>query len=222
MTGPHDPSIRSGLAPMIDSDTVLVLVGAIEYGFTVHEAPLRAHSRFFDAAMSGAWKESSKRIVKLPMENAAIFNVYVQWAYTSKISIAENWSYDDFLSLYLTACRLQDGDLQDATIDCIITQRQPPALISPNENDVSKIYNNTAIGNAARRLFVDIWTSDASEEWLVKLCDNVAAQFYFDLAKALIKMNAGRAAPLLVDKAGSTCKYHQHKEGECYSKKFAV
>ncbi|KJX98753.1 hypothetical protein TI39_contig392g00026 [Zymoseptoria brevis] len=217
----HDPSMSIDLAPSVDGDFVTVLIGKNERKFFIHEAPLRAHSRFFDAAMSGAWKESAHRILKLPVEQEAPFKIYIRWVYTNKTSFAESCASRDFAELYIMASRLQDGECQGAAIDCIIRRTQTKQKV-PNEHTVNMIYSNTLAGDPARRLCIDCWVIHGSERWFENPAGAIDAQFYKDVAKLFCSKRNGKELPnRLYDEHGSTCRYHQHGEGECYGKKYA-
>jgi hypothetical protein len=214
--------VRCTDSTSITGDVVTVLVGEYERKFIVHEEPLRAHSRFFDAAMSGVWLESSERIIRLPMEGPKLFSVYVQWIYTSRVALPDHWGLNRLAHLYIMASRLQDGNLQDAAIDCMIRLVEEDGTCSPLEDAVGPIYDHTATGDLARKFLVDCWVKFGWTDWVHEADENVDAQFYCDLARALFLFQGKASLPSLLEFDGSTCKYHQHGDNECYSKKYTA
>lgn len=53
--------------------------------FTVHEELVRASSPFFEAALGRDWQEAAERIVNLPDDRPAIFQLYIQWLYSGQM-----------------------------------------------------------------------------------------------------------------------------------------
>ena len=53
--------------------------------FTVYEKLIRKSSEFFDNALKGPWRESSKRVVHLPEFDPSTFDIYHLWLFTGRL-----------------------------------------------------------------------------------------------------------------------------------------
>ena len=64
---------------------VTVLVGSQETQFEIHRGLLCASSDFFKAAITGNFKESDQKEIKLPEQDVKIFRFFVHWLYTGRL-----------------------------------------------------------------------------------------------------------------------------------------
>ncbi|KAK3700453.1 hypothetical protein LTR37_015957 [Vermiconidia calcicola] len=129
---------------------VKILVGAEGKCFYVHSSLLREHSEFFKAALNEVWQEGKERMVRLPEEQPAIFELYMQWLYTKRVF----WTMEDrgadferLSTLYGLGERIFDTVFQDSTMTAIVTASRTKddngKTWSPIGLNTSIIYENT-------------------------------------------------------------------------------
>ena len=207
-----------------------VLVGNKRTKFMLHEQTLRSNSKFFEAALSRNWRESTERKVLLPEETTDHFRIYAQWVYTGKLFTEDKaqdmkpnqYPFDNLAGLYAMGARLQDQPFQDAAIDAILAetrvQRGSKSYL-PAPDLIPIIYENTLPGDAARRLLVDICVKNNFKSHIRPDKGEPYLQFAADVASVALSDQARKGDIKLFGDDGSTCKYHGHgSEGVCYSK----
>jgi len=217
----------------IDSEPILVLVGASKYKFYIHEKLIRSNSGFFDTALKKEWAEGQDRRVELPSFEVDIFKVWIKWLYTGRIFLTTEGDLQKdhtgvykschntrWASCYALADYIHDSDFKDAAIDAMIevicqTNLYPFSL-------AGYIYPHSVKGSAHRMLAVDLFTKYWRRDDYIRSIDqpkeflhDVLVSIGPDLAEGVKRHYASR---LPIDK--DTCKYHDHgPDKPCYKTK---
>ncbi|KIW71490.1 hypothetical protein PV04_03648 [Phialophora macrospora] len=131
---------------LIDRTAVVnVVVGTLpERRWVVHEHLLTSASRFAKAALALPFKEREERTLRLPEEDPDVFDLFVQYLYTSATG---NLSMDMRIRLYVLADRMQATALCDsvrATLDGL-------ACRFFSEAQLEYVFENTPPGDRLRR-----------------------------------------------------------------------
>jgi len=96
-------------------------VGPNESVFKAHEEFLRSKSEYFRTALEGNWREAIEGTFKFPDDNAAVFSLFIDWLYHSRIKfkLIRSMSTDVYLAeAYFLGdkrgCRQFMNDILDA------------------------------------------------------------------------------------------------------------
>lgn len=191
--------------------------------FAVHETLLRKDSAFFRDALDGDRLEPTAKIITLPEQSPAAFEVYTGWLYYRKIysdgeSITAEVQFSVLLDAYYLAGFLGDIDFADAIMDAVIDttitlSRYPCEVISP-------AYEKLPRGSPLRQLLLDMWVYDGNSEWWDIYHDVLTPEILNDIVSSLIAIKGtgavdGTIAPY---EFGHKCNYHLHEQTEqpCY------
>ena len=178
-------------------------------------------SEFFKSATKEEWRKG-KDAIKVPEDDAEVFNVYVQWLYSGRIPLAIDTAQMDYTflaKLYVLGEKLIDITFKDAVINKIVANTRALAKNGqryyPSPSVVDIIYEHTMSGSPARHLMVDLYVRTAVDGWEL----DANHEFMVDLAKSLVK---NRVLLHKDDKlykeldAGVACAYHSHdKDKPC-------
>ena len=172
--------------------------------------------------MNGKWKESKSRIIRLPANQPATFNLYARWLYTRRIPSSDstfnsNTCEKEFRKLvdaYILGDQFQDTGFRNAVVDtflCAVDMRNEAGTqFYPSGGCIKQLYEGTPGPCGFRRLLVDTFVQSGSYEWLEAPNGCHPPEFLQDLAVALLKAsepkNADPAGPL------EGCLYHEHEE----------
>ncbi|KAK4897823.1 hypothetical protein LTR27_004595 [Elasticomyces elasticus] len=149
------------------TDVFTVLVGPEEEKFMLHASIAIKHSKFFNAACNGGFKEAEDKIVRLPETAPATFRAYLQWAYSGGVVVVDEEELKADVEgqncrwrlamLYVLASFLADTPLQNKVIDEYIgSLRSVTYGIGPC--GVVFAYEHTPAGSSLRRLLVEEWS----------------------------------------------------------------
>ena len=184
-----------------------------------------ASSLFFNAALSGPWKESGGKVC-LTDHDPSLFNVYLQFLYTSKIHSSaaddvkengEDREWDRLIGLYLMGDHFVDAKLMNASVDAMIdkwkTGKRWPLGYA------HRIYENTMTGSPLRRLIVDFHVHLGVGMALARSSQqesDAPKEFFIDAITEFAKVGAAlfekdTPEPWDVDQ----CRYHVHATGQC-------
>ena len=172
--------------------------------------------------MNGKWKESKNRIIRLPANQPATFNLYAQWLYTRRIPSGDstfngNTCEKEFRKLvdaYILGDQFQDTGFKNAVVDtflCAVDMRDEAGTqFYPSGGCIKQLYEGTPGPCGFRRLLVDTFVQSGSYEWLEAPNGCHPPEFLQDLAVALLKASE----PKNTDPAGPLkgCLYHEHEE----------
>ncbi|KAF2803317.1 uncharacterized protein BDZ99DRAFT_576220 [Mytilinidion resinicola] len=165
--------------------------------FSVHDTPLRSHSKFFANALKGPWKESKERLVKLPEDDPELFSIYMHYIYCGTLAIlAENMEADikEFCNqfatlahLYVFAEKIQDTACKNNVIDAMLASVRVKNKLPPTRI-VCIIYSGTAGPCSARKLLVDLCARWAKESYYKNpRQDKLPADFLVDVIDKMIE-----------------------------------
>jgi hypothetical protein len=172
--------------------------------FTIHEGIICARSKFFRCAMKGYWVEREDRLVKLPKEDAGIFEMYLNLVYANKIT-SKSDSIDSqptveeihaeyylLVKLYVLCEMLQDTVAKNPIVEAILAVSQVHVgnrfTVLPASSVVAEIYSSTLKDNPARRLMVDLWSTIDRSLVTETQQSGPPYEFLIDLAMALRDM----------------------------------
>ncbi|ERF77049.1 hypothetical protein EPUS_07955 [Endocarpon pusillum Z07020] len=167
-------------------DAVTGIVGSEKVSFTVHQRLLCDASKFFKDALSGGFKEATKKQVRLPDVTPTSFESFLSWLYSSfpgqthmieelKTSVPYLcWSLA--LQLYTLAHYLQCPAFGNNVITCIRTRLDDDLPITePNAQQITDIYSQTLGDCGLRRLIVLMHTIVPSDEALLSTAEQISA-----------------------------------------------
>lgn len=204
--------------PDYSDNFISVLVGPEESKFVIHEATLRHHSKFFDAACSRDWKEGQERVVRLPEHDAEAFMVYTHSAYTSKLDMTLIFVPDErdshpsiFGEVYVLANYLQSNTLCNLVVDYVLkgADMVPANTFFPEV--LAYFFANTTHESKMRLLFLDMMSARINEAWLNKYEEECPPELLLVLAKRYV---AGKTSKPPGPTYADRCKYHIHEEGK--------
>jgi hypothetical protein len=185
------------------SRTISVEVGTEGLKLSVHEAVVRRSSVFFDNAMKPEWtaSRSEPRVVDLTDEDPGIFKLYLHWLYFKTLSTVATEDPGKLNSENITLSRcyvmgekLMDIGFKNATLNALIDAKINQPFYKaryPGQRSMNIIYDGTLEGSPARRLLVDIWSTEGAENWANSLSDEISPSFALDLSKALLTRSRG-------------------------------
>ena len=127
---------------------ILVIVGegADQARWTIHQALLKSHSKFAQAALKHSLKEKDDNTIRLPEEDVDAFAEFVKFVYTGCIV---SFSIEMIVRMYTLADRLQAHKFADACFETLATTD------SQYETAQMKfIFDNTTENDRVRRLCI--------------------------------------------------------------------
>lgn len=150
---------------------ITILVGEEERRFTVHKDMLCAKSKFFRAACSKRWASGVEKIVRQPEGTVEDFQIYVEWVYTSKVTLdTENLDKQQarLMDLYILGDVLDDYQLRNATMKRLIANVRK-GIENLKTDQLVKVYAATTTGSPLRQFIVN-WTLRSLDRERIKLC----------------------------------------------------
>ena len=133
--------------------------------FIVHKAIICQKSTFFRVALAGNFKEAAQQEVELPTDDAAIFDTFVEWLYTSEISVRPDpegqriWQW--FVELYILGDKLDAKDFKNHVMNSM-AQALMTAVFNdkglPSQHIVTDAYSGTPKNSQLRQLLVDLYS----------------------------------------------------------------
>ena len=125
---------------------MIVGEGADQAQWTIHQALLKRHSKFAQAALKHSFKEKDDNTIRLPEEDVDAFAEFVKFVYTGCIV---NFSIEMIVRMYTLADRLQALKFADACFETLATTD------SKYETAQMKfIFDNTTENDRVRRLCI--------------------------------------------------------------------
>lgn len=193
-----------------------IVVGAEEKStIYVHENLLRSHSPFFEAALSKTWREGKDGRIKLPNDEPALLEVYIQFLYCGQVSVSpvrtaaalrykeHESEYFTLAELYTLGERLMDIKFKNEVINDMFFRVYPlPSSIEPQRpvaSAVDMIYRGTTAGSPARRLMVDIYFWKGKAEWMLGRPEDNNTEFLTDLTALLLRRTDRRSKRVIGD-----------------------
>ncbi|KAF2122116.1 hypothetical protein BDV96DRAFT_640181 [Lophiotrema nucula] len=174
--------------------TIVVGEGDEQEEFTIHEALATQRSRFFRNCMKGNWKEAEDRVVKLPKEEPAIFELYVQSLYAGHVSNQDDTSppFPKLGKIFALAHMLQDTEARNTATKEIFAKIErvvvPSYAIPPADffDMITSVWETSDKDAPIRRLLVDTFKSynmlasygKAEKEQIIACFEKVPADFH--------------------------------------------
>jgi hypothetical protein len=143
--------------------------------FAVHENILSSRSQQFKDHLNSLLSEHGFKVINLPDVDPYAFSLYAQLLYTGHIPSGSPTTktadeYGPLYKLYILMRNFDDIAAQNAALDAILSKAMEPfaspEVTLPRCEHVGIIYGGTEGPYAARRLMVDLYTSQASGELL--------------------------------------------------------
>ncbi|KAL8898476.1 MAG: hypothetical protein Q9192_002062 [Flavoplaca navasiana] len=192
---------------------IKVLVGPSEYCFSIHRGLLTSKSTFFNAALTGSWREAEEDTVRLVEEVPELFAIYVVWIYGHDWTVDHNrreHSLAICCRLYVLADVLGSEELGNLMIDQIRDIVARPHLDLTCET-IGYVYDNTLPESPLRRLIVDILT------WELKPDKNLVTEVpecLYDIVWVFINRQNKKISDKKPYADKIACKnYHVHRDG---------
>jgi len=141
---------------MVESFTVCV--GKEAKQFVVIQSIATRSSKFFQAAISRDWKEAREKRVMLPETEIEVFEGYLQWLYTSHITITD-WKQDYFqmANLYVLGDFLDDVTFRNAILKTAMSTFLEKFQL-PNAQVVRVAWERTPTNSLLRQSFSEMWS----------------------------------------------------------------
>jgi hypothetical protein len=161
------------------------------------EKALRSASGFITAALLNV---SFSDPPDLTHEDPSLVKNYLTWINTGNIAAPKQTPYSGYKEgmaptmEHLAQCyglgeRLQDVKYRNAIL-CKILYHVATKRLFPGDRAVAIIYENTTRGSPARKLMVDFWAYEGSEDWLKSgsIRSTIHLEFLEDLVPALLRL----------------------------------
>jgi len=169
--------------------------------------------------MNGKWEESNNRIIQLPTNQPATFNLYAQWLYTRRIPSGNSTfnikTYQKevrkLVNAYILGDQFQDTGFKNAVVDAFLSvdeiQDEEGTQFYPGGGCIKQLYEGTPGPCGFRRFLVDTFLRDCSYE-LLEGCE--PPEFFQDLAVASLKVLESKNVDLAELLKGRL--YHEREE----------
>lgn len=174
------------------NDLITILVGEEEHHFKAHKDMLCAKSKFFKAACSKVWASGREKVVRQPEGAPEDFQIYVEWVYTSKLSLDADGIEKQqarLMDLYILGDSIDNYQLRNATMKRLIANTRK-GIQHIERDQVHKVYAATTTGSALRQFLVN-WILTCFSRDAIKL--NIAqepSEFVQELAVAAMEQIA--------------------------------
>jgi hypothetical protein len=168
---------------------ITILVGEDEHRFTVHKDMLCAKSKFFRAACSERWASGVEKAVRQPEGTAEDFQIYVEWVYTSKISLHTeeiDKQQAKLMDMYILGDVVDDYQLRNASMRRLIANTRKEMTILTSRQ-VHKVYEATTTGSPLRKFIVNWLLSSFDRDDLKASIASEPAEFVRELALAALQ-----------------------------------
>lgn len=216
-------------------ETVYILVGKEDELFGeglkvahVHEDILRKHSRFFENALNGSWRESRDKRIKLPTDRPACFDIWIQWIYSGHIyskrgdemtATIQNEEFNLLCGAYILGDMLQDDDFKDAVLDVLIDTTLSTEPVRLPTTQARYVWENTPPQSSLRKLLIDMVVYMAGAEgFREQFRMGYNEDFYCDALEAMIKYRGVVIDQNQAPFRTNACLYHEHRRKlvHCY------
>jgi hypothetical protein len=168
---------------------ITIVVGEDERRFTVHKDMLCAKSKFSKAACSERWASGIEKVVRQPEGTAEDFQIYVEWVYTSKISLHTDEigkQQAKLMDMYILGDVLDDYQLRNASMRRLIANTRKEMTILTSRQ-VHKVYEATTTGSPLRKFIVNWLLSSFDRDDLKASIASEPAEFVRELALAALQ-----------------------------------
>jgi BTB/POZ domain len=197
---------------------VRIFVGPERVEYNLHKELLCERSSFFQAAFEGPFQEGQEKVMNLPEDSMASFEILVLYVYGSALAPVAPRKVGAYIRLYGLAEKLCMENLANEVVDMILVFfRGLGRLVRPNQLELG--YSVSSPGSGLRRYLsdsiVDVMLrrdlGPLSEQGLKDFArclvevEDLASDFVFALKKL-------RSQNQLVQLGTTPCCYHDHKQ----------
>jgi hypothetical protein len=208
---------------------VVILVGRQQTRFVTHKDLLVKSSTFFQAALSGNWRESQKNGILLPEEQAVSFSTYLNWLYGGFIDLWEEGEaiptykdangreredggihYHRITEAYLLGTFVGDDSFCNALIDSYF-HTMDACNQWPGSNVCNIAFDNLVEGSKLRMLMVHHIAFRACADDFDGDDDNFSPDLVKNIAKVLVRETDPKGRD---PGARGRCFYHVHGKDE--------
>lgn len=196
---------------------VHVFVGPKCKSFHLHKALLCYHSKFFQKALDGGFKEQDDKAVYLPDDDVGAFVLFVNWIYNAPPQKASTTATATALfGLYIMADKFCIEELQNLSMDVFRASHREGLAMSSDL--IEHVYVNTPESSPMRRFIVNFVTYGFSIRKLTmsnKFLELMkkGGDFAADFASAILQYSFGATRPL-DPRMGRDCAYHEHNSSK--------
>ena len=213
-------------------DIVEILVGE-DQKYCVHREVITKRSLFFEAALSKRWREGqTSEPLKLPEDDADIFDLYLHCIYTNTVDIGDldrafngerYLNYNDpgymrLARLYSLADRVQDTDTADLVMNALLQYDDEHKDCLPGEEVINFAMHCTTNTSPLRRFIIDLYgyTADAAAFEILGEATEIPGLFLANVLTRKAQLEEDGLAPLRTPDfvgevvAENSCLYHQH------------
>ncbi|KAL6709565.1 hypothetical protein ACN47E_001500 [Coniothyrium glycines] len=181
--------------------------------FDVHENLLTSRSPFFKAALSGQWRESIDRMIRLPEDEPDVVRQYLHFLSTADLGTKSHTDSGRYhvleecvglVRLYVLAEKLQDTATKNRVMEeMVMIHRLHKNGRIPGQSYfvIHLIYAGTPPGSPMRRLIVNIFTERATTKWLPSDELTLPPEFLLELTRGLLDRRAKPVDPTSTDDA---------------------
>ncbi len=167
--------------------------------YKVHKKFLIDRSQFFKVALTGHFIEAEMQSIDLEDIDHQVFDVFVQWVYTSDIQKQGGKlpRGDLLIKLWVLADRLIAPKLQNMAI-CAIEHKAMNEDQVVRTDQLQYIYENTVPGSQLRRLIVDQCSNLHHESFVIGCSvQDYPKDMLLDLITALLRRRGGEPRSII-------------------------
>jgi len=203
-----------------------VLVGEVPKRYFLHKKLLCYYSTFFDAAFNGAFQESISGELKLPEEEARVFDVFVHWLYRGSLPLC--WygmscaTPSDCVSVYAMGEKWFIPRLQNDVCDRVRFWFVADEL--PSSQFFNLLYEATSPGCKLRQFFVKLFIYIALRKIKPDVVNSILEQngdLAIDVAKETflkLSVKVGPQSGFRSPERLPACEFHVHgSKTICYT-----
>lgn len=195
-----------------------MLVGKVQRRYCLHKKLLCYYSTFFDAAFNGAFQESMSSQLKLPEEEAGVFDIFVHWLYRG--SLPTCWpgmsvaTPSDCFSIYAMGEKWFIPRLQDEVCNRVRIWFDDDEL--PSSSFFNLLYEATSPGCKLRQFFVKRLIYCALRKKEPDIINSILEQngeLAIDVAKETflkLSVNVGPESGFQSPERVPACEFHVH------------
>jgi hypothetical protein len=192
--------------------------------FHIHKKLLTGKSPVFDKMFNGGFKESSTQFATLPKDDPVVFDIFVQWLYSSTIHALKLASaYDDVLynllfDVHYFALKYVVIELADRAVTSILEVMNGFNIL-PTPTQWAAVYRKTARGSKLRLLmtrsavFVLLCLPENVKEFTKTAISDVFEadkDFLLDVLTAIRPEKSYATTKELDPRKAPCCDYHEH------------
>lgn len=183
----------------------------------MHKERLCYYSSYFNAALTGEFKESAAGVVELPDQDVEIVEVVESWLYTRKLRQDHTKALDErdlshLIGAYVFGERFDMPLLRNAVVNAIVAHKSVvTGLAKPT--DIQYLYDHSPLGSHLRRLLVAVFAFNVATDWFESHLDDFPKEFVFELTLFNMKrLDSNRPEEEVAPFVEDICQFHEHSD----------